>query len=103
MSNEKKPGTGATNKRRKELAAAKLERQTARRTQREAVHRRRMRIGWGIAALVAVIGVAVLVLWPSGSSDDVALDDPGASASASAEPSTATASGSPSILANEYW
>lgn len=87
MSNEKKPGTGASNKRRKELAAAKLERQTARRAQRESEHRRRMRIGWGIAALVAVIGVAVLVLWPSSSSDDVAAPDP--SASASAEPSTA--------------
>ena len=89
MSNEKKPGTGASNKRRKELAAAKLERQTARREQRESEHRRRMRIGWGIAALVAVIGVAVLVLWPSSSSDDVAAPDPNASASASAEPSTA--------------
>lgn len=89
MSNEKKPGTGASNKRRKELAAAKLERQTARRAQRESEHRRRMRIGWGIAALVAVIGVAVLVLWPSSSSDDVAALDPSASASASAEPSTA--------------
>ncbi len=89
MSNEKKPGTGASNKRRKELAAAKLERQTARRAQRESQHRRHMRIGWGIAALVAVIGVAVLVLWPSTSSDDVAAPDPSASAAASAEPSTA--------------
>ena len=87
MSNEKKPGTGATNKRRKELAAAKLERQTARRTQRETVHRRRMRIGWGVAALVAVIGIAVYVLLPSGSNDDVAAPDP--SALASAEPSAA--------------
>jgi peptidyl-prolyl cis-trans isomerase B (cyclophilin B) len=87
VSNEKKPGTGASNKRRKELAAAKLERQTARRAQRESEHRRRLRIGWGIAALVAVIGVAVLVLWPSTSSDDVAAPDP--SASASAEPSAA--------------
>jgi len=89
VSNEKKPGTGASSKRRKALAAAKLERQTARREQRESEHRRRMRIGWGIAALVAVIGVAVFVLWPSGSSDDVAAPDPNASASASAEPSTA--------------
>ena len=39
MSNEKKPGTGVTNKRRKELAAAKLERQTARREQRDAKRR----------------------------------------------------------------
>ena len=56
MSNEKKPGTGATNKRRKELAAAKLERQAARRAARAERHKRRMRIGWGIAALVAVVG-----------------------------------------------
>lgn len=89
MSKEKKPGTGATNKRRKELAAAKLERQTARREQREAQHRRRMRVGGGIAALVAIIAVAVFVLWPSGSSDDVAAPDPSASAQASAQPSTA--------------
>jgi peptidyl-prolyl cis-trans isomerase B (cyclophilin B) len=88
--NAKKPGTGASNKRRKELAAAKAERQSARRAQRESRHRRRMRIGWGIAAVVAVLAVAGLVFWPDSSGDDVALPVDSASASpsapASAEP-----------------
>ena len=72
VSNEKKPGTGASNKRRKELAAAKLERQAARRAERAERHKRRMRIGWGIAALVGVLAVAALVFWPDSGGDDVA-------------------------------
>ena len=98
MSNEKKPGTGASNKRRKELAAAKLHRQAARRAARADRHKRRMRIGWGIAALVGVLAVAALVFWPdSGGGDDVA--EPSASDSASPAPSASgdtTASPSPS-------
>ncbi len=95
MSNQKKPGTGATNKRRKELAAAKLERQAARRAARAERHKRRMRIGWGIAALVGVLVVAGIVLWPDSASDDVA--EPGASASASPSASpSGDASASPS-------
>ena len=100
MSNEKKPGTGASNKRRKELAAAKLERQAARRAERAERHKRRMLIGWGIAALVGVLAVAALVFWPDSSSNDVA--DPSASTSASPAPSasgdtnaSASASASP--------
>lgn len=89
MSNAKKPGTGASNKRRKELAAAKAERQSARRAQREARHKRRMRIGWGIAAVVAVLVVAGLVFWPDSSADDVALPVDSASASPSAPASAA--------------
>jgi peptidyl-prolyl cis-trans isomerase B (cyclophilin B) len=86
VSNEKKPGTGASNKRRKELAAAKLERQAARRAQRAERHKRRTRIGWGIAALVGVLAVAAVVFWPdSGGGDDVA--EPAASDSASPAPS----------------
>ncbi len=89
MSNAKKPGTGASNKRRKELAAAKAERQSARRAQRESTHKRRMRIGWGIAAVVAVLVVAGLVFWPDSSSDDVALPVDSASASPSVPASPA--------------
>ncbi len=106
MSKEKKPGTGVTNKRRKELAAAKLERQTARRAERESRHRRRVRIGWSVAALVGVLAVAAVVLWPDSGSDTVA--EPGASASASPSASPApdastspTASPSTSAVALE--
>jgi peptidyl-prolyl cis-trans isomerase B (cyclophilin B) len=94
VSNQKKPGTGATNKRRKELAAAKLERQAARRAERASRHKRRMRIGWGIAALVAVLAVAAVVFWPDSGADDVA--EPAASASAAPSASgDAGASASP--------
>jgi peptidyl-prolyl cis-trans isomerase B (cyclophilin B) len=79
VSNQKKPGTGVTNKRRKELAAAKLERQAARRAARAERHRRRLLIGWGIAALVGVLAVAALVFWPESGGDQVA--EPAASAS----------------------
>ncbi len=80
MAKPKKPGTGVSNRRRKELAAAKLERQSARRAQRHATHRRRMRIGWSLAALLAVVALTAVVLWPSGSndaSDAVAADTDG--------------------------
>ena len=88
MAKPKKPGTGATNKRRKELAAAKYERQAARRADRANRHKRSSIVGWTIAALVAVAAIAVFLLWPDSASDDVA--EPGASAtpSASASPST---------------
>lgn len=85
MTNEKKPGTGVTNKRRRQLAAAKAERQAARRAAREAQHRRRVRIGSALAALVAVLGIAAVVFWPEGSGDTVA--SPSASPSASPTPS----------------
>lgn len=106
MSNEKKPGTGATNKRRKELAAAKLQRQEARRAERAGRRKRRMRIGWGIAALVGVLAVAGVVFWPESSSDDVAEPAASTSASPSAAPSgeadpAASASPSPSTVAVE--
>ncbi len=69
MAKAKKPGTGVSNKRRKELAAAKLERQSARRAQRREAHKRRMRIAWSVVAVVAVVTLAVVVLWP-GSTDE---------------------------------
>lgn len=72
MSNPKKPGTGATNKRRRELAAAKLERQSARRAERAARRRRTQRIGWTMAALAGVALIAVVLLWPDTAGDDLA-------------------------------
>ena len=104
MSNQKKPGTGVTNKRRKELAAAKLERQAARRAARAERHKRRMRIGWGIAALVGVLAVAALVLWPESSGNDVAEPASSASPTPSASASgdaNASPSAAPSPVAVE--
>jgi peptidyl-prolyl cis-trans isomerase B (cyclophilin B) len=88
VSKNVKPGTGASNKRRKELAAAKLERQTARRVERAAQHKRRQRIGWTIAALVGVAVIAAIVLWPD-TGAEVAQPETSASATPSASP-TAT-------------
>ena len=103
MSKEKKPGTGASNKRRKELAAAKLERQCARRAPSgQARHKRRVRIGWSVAALVGVLAVAAVVLWPDSGSDTVA--EPAASASAAPSASadaSAAPTASPSPVAVE--
>jgi peptidyl-prolyl cis-trans isomerase B (cyclophilin B) len=97
VSNEKKPGTGASNKRRKELAAAKLERQAARRAERAERHKRRTLIGWGIAALVGVLVVAGIVFWPDSSGDDVAAPAASASPAPSASaPGDTDASPSPS-------
>ena len=84
MANEKKPGTGATNKRRKALAAAKVERQRARRQQRATQHRRRLTITWSLIGLVAVLAVVGFVLWPRGAAEDVAT--PPASPAPSASP-----------------
>jgi peptidyl-prolyl cis-trans isomerase B (cyclophilin B) len=87
-----KPGTGATNKRRKELAAAKYERQSARRAERAARTRRRQRIGWTVAALVGIVALGGIFLLTRPSADDTAASpDPTASPapSASATPSPA--------------
>lgn len=72
MSNAKKPGTGETNKRRKELAAAKAQRQQARRAARSAARQRRQRIGWGLVAMVAVLGISAIVFWPDDTGQQVA-------------------------------
>ncbi len=99
MSNPKKPGTGASNKRRRELAAAKAERQAARRAARTSQHRRRLVIGWSVAALVGVFAVAALVFWPSTAGDEVAAPvasaspDPDVSASAAPTASAAPETG----------
>ena len=93
MPNPKKPGTGATNKRRRELAAAKKERQAARRSAREAQHRRRSVIGWSVAALVGVLAVAAVVFWPSPPTDEVAQPGATASTSPSAAPSAVAVKG----------
>jgi peptidyl-prolyl cis-trans isomerase B (cyclophilin B) len=83
VTNAKKPGTGTTNRRRKELAAAKLERQTARRAQRAAQHRRNQRIGALVAALAVVVAIGAVLLWPDSNTADVA-EPPSASATPSA-------------------
>ncbi len=88
MSNAKKPGTGASNRRRKELAAAKLERQTARRAARERVHRRRVVVGWSLAVLVGAVAVLAVMLWPDSGTDTVAQPDASGSASPSASPTS---------------
>jgi peptidyl-prolyl cis-trans isomerase B (cyclophilin B) len=85
-----KPGTGATNKRRKELAAAKYERQAARRAERAARSRRRQRITWTVVALVGVVALGGIFLLTRPAGDDTAASpDPSASG-------TPTASASPS-------
>lgn len=91
MSNARKPGTGASNKRRKELAAAKLERQTARRAEQAARRRRHQRIGWTIAAVVGVAVIAGVLLWPDSEGAEVASPDVSASASASPDASASPA------------
>lgn len=90
VSNPKKPGTGATNKRRKELAAAKYERQTARRAERAARKRRNERIGWTIGALVGVGLIAAVLFWQKSDPGDVAEPSASASAGASASPSASS-------------
>ena len=65
----KKPGTGATNKRRRTLAAAKSDRQSARRAEREAVRRRRSLRTWSFIGLAGAAVVAGLLLWPRLTSD----------------------------------
>ena len=87
MSKNQKPGTGVSNKRRRELASAKYERQSARRAERAARKRRNERIGWTVAALVGVAVIAGVLWWTTSPSDDLAT--PGTSASPSASPSTA--------------
>ena len=87
MSKNQKPGTGVSNKRRRELASAKYERQSARRAERASRKRRNERIGWTVAALVGVAVIAGVLWWTTSPSDDLAT--PGTSASPSASPSTA--------------
>ena len=89
MANQKKPGTGASNKRRKALAAAKVERQHARRAEKAAKHRRRLTITWGLVGLAVVLVVAGLWFWPRMAADDVTAapsDAPSATPSPSASP-----------------
>jgi peptidyl-prolyl cis-trans isomerase B (cyclophilin B) len=86
VANQKKPGTGATNKRRKALAGAKLERQQARRQAKAAQRRRRRTIAWSVVGLVVVLAVVGWLVWPfGGSSNDVAAP-PAASPTPSASP-----------------
>jgi peptidyl-prolyl cis-trans isomerase B (cyclophilin B) len=77
-----KPGTGSTNKRRRELAAAKYERQVARRADRAARQRRRRKVAATGAAVLAVLGLAGVLLWPRLTSDSTALPEPTPSPSA---------------------
>jgi peptidyl-prolyl cis-trans isomerase B (cyclophilin B) len=95
VTNAKKPGTGATNKRRKELAAAKLERQSARRAEKAARRRRNQRITVTIVALAGIGLIAALLLWPDSDSAEVAEPDstPSASADPSASPSASAEAG----------
>lgn len=85
MARAQKPGTGATNKRRKELAAAKAERQSARRAQEAAVRRRRLVIGWSAFAVVAAAAVAIVVMWPLSGSDSTATPTPSATPTANVD------------------
>jgi peptidyl-prolyl cis-trans isomerase B (cyclophilin B) len=80
----KKPGTGATNRRRRALAAAKSDRQSARRAEREAARHRRNRIIGSLVGLAAVAVIAGVVLWP-----DSGAESPEAAASAAPEASAA--------------
>lgn len=82
MSPQVKPGEGHTNKRRRELARAKAERQGANRTKREAERKRRQLLTAGVATLALLIAGLAFVFWPSGD---------GASTQASAEGEQATA------------
>lgn len=69
MSPQPKPGEGRTNKRRRELARAKEDRQAARRASRDSVRRRRLVILGSVTALaLAVITVGIL-LWPDSSTE----------------------------------
>jgi peptidyl-prolyl cis-trans isomerase B (cyclophilin B) len=87
VSKSMKPGTGATNKRRKELAAAKYERQVARRAERATRAKRRQRVGWTAAALVGVVTLGGLFLLTRPSAEDpIASPDPSATATTSPSP-----------------
>lgn len=90
MSKASKPGTGATNKRRRELATAKYERQSARRADRAARKRRNQRTGVITVLLILAGAISAFVLWPVG-------EDTTASPTPSATP-TPTASPSPSDI-----
>ncbi len=86
MSKASKPGSGASNRRRRELAAAKYERQSARRTERAARKRRNQRIG-AVAAVLVVAGViGAFALWPD-DADTTASPSPSQTPTASPSPS----------------
>ncbi len=75
----------ATDKRRKQLARAKAERQAERRAERAARARRNRIIGLGAAALV-VVGVIAWAAWPDSTEQVSAEASPDVSASPSAQP-----------------
>ena len=85
----------SSNKRERELARQKYERQQQRRVEREAARKQRNRVIAVVAGLVVVLGaVAAVVLSSRGDSSPAASSSPSAgasvSASASASPSTST-------------
>ena len=84
----------SSNKRERDIARAKYERQQQRRAERAVQNRRRNQIIAVVAALVVVVGGVVALVLTNRSGDDVA---DGASPSASASPSTSVSpSASPS-------
>lgn len=91
-----------SNKRERELARQKFERQQRRRVEREAARRRRNRVTAVVASLVVVVGavVAILLTIRGGDQTPVASpsDTPTPTASASAPPAASpTASASPAL------
>jgi len=85
----------SSNKREREIARAKYERQQQRRAERAAQAKRRNQIVAVVAALVVVVGAVLALVLTNRSGDEVA--DGGTSPSATASPSTsASASASPS-------
>ena len=91
----------SSNKRERELARQKYERQQERRLARAAQRHRRNQVLAVVAGLVVVVGaVAALVLSSRGDSTPVASTTPSASASATSSPSvSASASATPSTTA----
>jgi len=90
-------GVSSSNKREREIARAKYERQQQRRAERAAQSKRRNQVVAVVAALVVVVGAVLALVLTNRSGDEVA--DGGTSPSASASPST-SASASPSESAS---
>jgi peptidyl-prolyl cis-trans isomerase B (cyclophilin B) len=87
----------SSNKRERELARAKYERQQARRVERDAARRRRNQVLAVVAALVVVVGAVVALLLTNRGSDEVADGTSSSSPSASTSVSpSASPSGSTS-------